>query len=834
MFPSFPYSGELIAAIEISKSIAKENRHHVFSGCHLLKALMNSQFGLVEQLEGYGVDVPYIKDWADVRISMFPKAMQASSELEPDRGMLKLVEVADMIRLKLNEPQISNFAAFTALSRPHVVFTEEQLKSFPVTEPELLGFYLRNSSIQADSVLTASEGALGDSSALSDSKKFQNLNKFCIDKTALAREGKIDPIIGREAEIRRIGEILSRRTKRNAIIVGEPGVGKTALVDGFALNIINNEVPYNLRDSTLLELDVGALIAGASYKGELEDRLKKVLKEVKLIDRHILFIDEVHTLMADTQGSTGGGAVNLLKPDLARGELKVIGATTFEEYRRYIEKDEAFARRFEVLRVEEPEEEAAIRMLKAILPKYEEHHEVQMIEDSIEEAVKLAKRYFNERSLPDTAVDLMDKTMAAIRLLREGSMEVIENLEKEFSELLGNKKETEENTHFKELIWFEGQINHRLSPILIGQLEEEENLSKDDLSNYEAYLQQKLIKIKEIAQIEIEQVVPQHIASMVSHSTGIPLGKIQTQEMEKLLNMENELGKRVIGQSYALNAVTEAVREARAGLREPGKPVGSFFFLGPTGTGKTELAKALANLLFNDDTALIRFDMSEFKGEHSGSGLLGAPPGYVGYENGGPLVNKIREKSYAIVLFDEIEKADKAIFDVFLKILDEGKVKDMLGKEGDFSNAIILFTSNIEQEVVVSEFNQGRVPDEGMLRTLMKKHFRPEFIARVDSIVPFSPITESSILQIFRIQLKKLAWLLENQGIQLTLSEKAEEKVAFDGFNPEFGARPLIGEIRRQLARPVSKMIIKGEIKAGDHVHVDLDEEGQLTWITNQ
>lgn len=831
MLPVYPYSTQLVFALDTSQTIAREYRHHVVSGCHLLEALLHDEVELASQLESWGVDVPYLREWASIRVSSFPKAMQSSSDPKPDQSVMKLLEVADMIRLKLAQSQISPLAVLAAITRPGVVFSDDQLRTFPITENQLLGFTLQSQEASLDSMMTPGAAPKG-AAAAGKSADTQTLFKFCVDKTALAKEGKIDPIIGREGEVRMMAEILSRRTKPNVMIIGEPGVGKTALVEGFALKIINDEVPGKLKGAKVLELDVGSLVAGASYKGEVEDRLKKIIREVKLIDRAILFIDEIHMLV-DPRGSVGSGAANLLKPELARGEITVIGATTSDEYRKYIEKDEAFSRRFEVLRVQQPDTETAIRMLKALLPKYENHHQLSMSPAAISEAVILAQRYLRERSLPDTAVDLMDRTMAAIRLMSEGSDDVVSALHKELEELGKGPFAEDPNEYLKELKWFREQMQQRLSPILVGQVEDEEDLAevlKEEPAKFQEYLSGKLDKVRELAKQKVEKVEPHHVASIISYATGIPIGKIQVKEREKLLSMEEALRERVIGQDHALKLVADAIQISRSGIKEPGKPVGSFFFLGPTGTGKTELAKALATFLFNDERALIRFDMSEFKESHSEAALLGAPPGYVGYEEGGPLINKIRQQPYAVVLFDEIEKANKSVFDVFLSILDEGKATDRLGKEGDFTNAIILFTSNIGSKQIVQLYESGKIPEEAELKDLMQQYFRPEFLGRVDTIIPFSPITENIVQLIFNIHLRKLRKRLEAQGIRLEVSDEAQKYVATSGFSPEFGARPLIGEIRRQLSRPISKMIIRNELQAGNLLQVNLGGNSELNW----
>lgn len=822
MLPILPYSPQVIFALETAKSIAKSHRHASVSGGHMLRALLHDEVELVEQLEALGADVAYLKQWADIRIEDLPKLQGASDDPQPDNGLRKGLEMSDGIRLKMVADQITPLYLLAAMSRPDVVFTIDQIGSLELTENELLA-----GVVGQEKVVGAPSVSRGTSaSGVTTNSGLVNLEKFCVDKTGQARDGKIDPIIGREGEIRRMAEILSRRTKPNVIVVGEPGVGKTALVEGFALKIVQKELTGDLQEATVLELDVGALVAGASYKGEVEDRIKKIIKEVKLLNKAILFIDEIHMLL-DPKGSVGSGAANLLKPELARGELTVIGATTEEEYRKYIERDDAFSRRFEILRVPEPEVTTAIRMLKALLPNYEEHHGLKMATSSLEEAVRLAKRYMHGRSLPDTAVDLMDRTMAAIRLMQEGSVSTLESIEEELEELLDQMKDVEPLELLSELDWFESQMELRLSPILLAKRADREEASPD-IEERVKDLKEGLSEMRALASEVIEEVSPAHVSAIVASSTGIPIGNIQTEERERLQQMEQYLKKRVVGQDHALEIVSNTVRLART-LKEDGRPVGSFFFLGPTGTGKTELAKSLAQFLFDDEDAMIRFDMSEFKEGHSTSALLGASPGYVGYEEGGPLINEIRKRPYSVVLFDEIEKASKEVFDVFLKVLDEGKAKDKLGKEGDFSNAIILYTSNIGADYVISEFGAGNIPDEGQMRDRMAQFFRPEFLARVDHIIPFAPISEETVELIFDIHAGKLVKRLARQGISLKISPEARQFVAMSGFTPEFGARPLKGMIRRKLGTAISEMILEGKLKEGASLLVGLQDD-ELSW----
>ncbi len=823
MITTHAYTNEVHEAIDIARSISKEYQHSQFSPSHLLKAILNNEIGLATQLVSWGYDIHYLRDWAEVRIETYPKSGRGVSEPAGDIKIRTVMEVADVIRMKLSEDAISPLAILITLTKPNVAYTPEQLKSFPLSENELIEASLRELSLH-DAIEGPSEEN-GITAATSESASVgQALLKYCIDKTSQAREGRIDPIIGRDRETRMIAEILGRRTKPNVMIVGEPGVGKTALVDGFALSIIEGKVPTNLKDAILMELDVGSLVAGASYKGEVEDRIKKIIKEIKQFDKAILFVDEVHVLL-DSKGAVGSGVANLLKPELARGELTVIGATTHDEFREFIEADEAFNRRFELIKVPEPDEVTAIRMLKTLLPRYEDHHETPVHVEALTASVQLSKRYLKDRRLPDAAIDLVDRTMAAIRLMNDTSIEELQRLQTELNELELREDDPEHN--LSELRWFHRLVEAKVSPILLGQLTDEtEPLKIEDPERLKEYINKTLTDLITLAEVKKEQVEAVDIAAMVSYKTGIPMGKLQSQEREKLLNMEEALKKRVIGQDHALKTIADAILESRSGMNKPGQPIGSFFFLGPTGTGKTELAKSLADFLFNDEQALIRFDMSEFKEEHSAALLYGAPPGYVGYKEGGLLVNKIREKPYSVVLFDEIEKAHSSVFDIFLQILDEGKLHDKLGKEGDFSNAMILFTSNIGSDWIVEQFNQGVIPGTNKLKDIMSQYFRPEFLGRLTEIVPFSPITESIILKIFEIHLKGLLKALDRQGIDFTISEDAKKLLANEGFTPRYGARPLLGVIRNRLRRPISKMIISGEVTPGSQIVVTLNEEG--------
>lgn len=808
--------------VKIAQAIAKEYRQAEFTPEHLLKALLHKDAGLHTLLETLDQDMYYLEEWAEVRIESLKKTSGYSEVIPGCDSISEVINEAENIRLKLSQESIEPVHVLAAISTPGVAFSYEQMKSFPLKRDDLINQLAANDEIQS---------ALGNRNQTLSSKEKKSshaLLKFCRDKSQMAMEGKLDPIVGRENEIRMMAEILCRRSKPNVLLVGEPGVGKSALADGFALAILAQKVPRQLHQARIFELDMGSLVAGASYKGEVEERLKNILSEIKQFDKAILFIDEIHCLL-DKQGYAAGSA-NLLKPELARGEITVIGATTLEEFRKYMEPDEAFCRRFELLEVKEPSEATCYHMLKEILPYYEKHHYISVPESNIHEAIRFAKRYIKERRLPDSAIDLLDRTMAALQMIEDsGSKGVLESTEK-FLQWCKDD-ETNPSHTLEEWKWFYQQLNQDISPILWTYIQSEDDPAKMvQVEKIKEHMKMVLEVLKNAALKDHSSLENKDLAAIVSHKTGIPLGKIQSQERERLLNMEEVIKQRVVGQDHAIKSICDAVLESRAGLSKQGQPMGSFFFLGPTGTGKTELAKSLAEFLFQDETFMIRFDMSEFKEEHAAALLYGAPPGYVGYEEGGLLVNKIRQKPYSVVLFDEIEKAHASVFDVFLQIMDEGKLHDKLGKEGDFSNALILFTSNIGSQYVSEQFNKGEVPSSIKLLEKMSMHFRPEFLGRLTEIVPFAPMNENMVQNILKIQLKSLYHTLEKQGIRLSITDNAFERLAQSGFTPAYGARPLAGVIRAEIRRPLSKKIIKGEVKAGDSITLTILEEGGLQW----
>lgn len=803
----------------IAQSIARENYNATYGAPHLLQALMHKDIGLREFLQSIDKDPSYFYDWADVRIEEYAKTAHLPEEASQDDDVKKILEEADELSVRLGLDEVTPIALLAAIVKPHIVYNAQELKSLPLRDTEILNIYRGEKGNINDTAESLFNSSYKESASL------PSINSYCIDKTLQAEQGKLDHIIGRDKELRMLIEVLCRRSKPNVIIVGEPGVGKTALIEGFAEEIVQGHVPELLKNATLLELDTGALLAGTSYKGEIEDRLKKVINECKKMEKAILFIDEIHSLL-DSKGSAGNVA-NLLKPELARGEITVIGATTQEEYRKIIEPEKAFNRRFEVLHVEEPDDATCVKMIDVLLDGYKQHHNVEVEKSALPECVRLSKRYAKGKKLPDAAIDLLDRTMAAIKMLDELSVNELAKWKEQYDELL-KEEYADDKDSLEELTWHYKLLQDRLSPILWGSLSEQIQLdSSMDVDQAKKIIEDTYAELQEHAKVKREKVGRLELAAVMAAKTGIPIGKIQAQEKEKLINMESLLLNRVVGQDHALKILSDAIVENRSGLNKPGQPIGSFFLLGPTGTGKTELAKSMAELLFNDEKAMVRFDMSEFKEEHSAALLYGAPPGYVGYEEGGMLVNKIRQQPYTVVLFDEIEKAHQSVFDVFLQIMDEGKVHDKLGKEGDFSNALILFTSNIGSEEIVKKFEAGITPDSKNLMQIMSDSgkFRPEFLARITEIIPFAPITEQIAERIFKIQLKSLIQSLSRLGIEFEISDEAVHNLAVNGFSSKYGARQISGVIRSQLARPISKKIVREEVKSGQLIKVDWDKE---------
>ena len=729
----------------IANSFAEEYRSDAIYPAHLFKAVLHKEIGLVHFIESeLDKDYYYLQDWADVQMQLAPKSAKPMRDLEYSDESIAVLEEAETYQAKFGLDECTDVCVLASLVTPGVGFPFDQLKTLPLTPSDISAKMGAGTNVEAPYIETPTTGSGAHSSVTGKGA----LGKYCEDRTAAAKNGKIDHVVGFEDEIEIIYEILGRKTKANLLITGESGVGKSSLVNGFILELAAGKVPGFLADAVAYELDTAALGSDAQYKGEVEDRFKSVINEVEALPNAVLIIDKIDKLF-DKQGSLFGTST-LLKNELNKGRLQLICTSSIDGFTKNIETDKEMVSCLEKISIEEPDADHTLEILKGIMPEYEKYHGLTVSEAVMTDAIRLAKRYLTEKSLPASAIDLLDRTMATVKVAND----------------MGGDKHT-------------------------------------DL---------------EIADLN----------TVVAKQTGIPLGKVETKERDRLMGAEETLKNRVVGQDHAVKKVLDAVYESRSGLNKKGQPMGSFFFLGPTGTGKTELSKALAEFLFGDESSLLRFDMSEFKEEHSVALLYGAPPGYVGYEEGGLLVNKIRQNPYSVVLFDEIEKAHKSVFDLFLQILDEGKLHDRLGRVGDFSNALILFTSNIGAQTIVEKFNSGIIPENNELMDIMQGYFRPEFLARLTEIVPFSPITEQTVTKIFDIHMKGLLKLLDEQNITLTLTPEARKAIALRGFNQQYGARPILGIIRKELRHPLSKKLIAGDIKSGDHVVVDIDKDGNV------
>lgn len=741
--------------LNIAQSYAEEHCSDAVYPAHLFKAALHKDVGLVNFLETQlDKDYYYLLDWADVQIQLSPRATRPMRNLSLSAEAEEVMSEADNYRDKFGAEETDAICVLAAIVTPGVGFTFDQLKTLPLTHTEICEKMGAGSQAGTPSYTpTPGAGPKGNGG---------NIEKYCIDKVGEVRNGKVGVIVGFDNEMEAIYETLGRKTKSNVLIVGEAGVGKTALIGSLATRLSEGNVPEFLQGATAYEIDLAALGADAQYKGEVEDRFKNILRAME--DRSagtsaILIIESVEKLF-DKQGALYGCS-SILKQELTKGSLLLVCTSSIDGFTKNIETDKEVVSKFEKLTVEEPTADLCLEILKGALPAYEEFHGIDIAEDVMQDAIRLAKRYLNEKALPDSAFDLIDRSMSAKKI--------------------ADKQQAATD---------QPAPNADRPSLLASDME-----------------------------------------TVVARQTGIPLGKVQTSERDRLLGAEDTIKERVIGQDHAIKTVLDSVFEARSGLNKKGQPMGSFFFLGPTGTGKTELSKALAAFLFGDESALIRFDMSEFKEEHSVALLYGAPPGYVGYEEGGLLVNKIRQNPYSVVLFDEIEKAHKSVFDLFLQILDEGKLHDRLGRVGDFSNALILFTSNIGSQYIAQRFIDGNVPTGHEMMDIMQQHFRPEFLARLTEIVPFAPITEKTVVEIFDIHLKGLLKLMAEQDMKLTMTTEVKTNIAMRGFDPQYGARQIIGNIRRYVRHPLSKLIISGKVKAGDTVEAVLND-GEIEFKT--
>ena len=804
-------------------SYAVDNANDAVYPCHLFKALLHKDMGMVPFLEGtLDKDYYYLVEWADVEISMTPKASRPNSDLNLSDESVAVFDMADDYRGRLGLEEPDNYCLLAALVTPGVGFNFNQMKNLPLNVNEVLDALGKPMAAEG-------EGAQPTVQLSQNAKKV--LSRFCINKNEQVASGQTTPVIGFEREIAVFFEVLGRKTKSNLLIVGESGVGKTSLVNGFVNRLLYGAVPAFLQGAPVYELDLAALASGAVNNMETEDRFKSVIAELKAFGNAVLVIEGLDKMM-DKMGALHGTG-ELLKQELNKGDLRLVCTSTVDGFTKNIETDKEMVRKFEKISIDEPDMDTCFRIVKGAVTTYEKYHGLDMDDDVITEAIRLSKRYMTEKAMPDSVFDLIDRTMALIKTMNDVSEKDLVSVEEKVNRLKENPEGLDDKRLMVEQNWLHYELFNKINVLLVAQLDDDTDFLKIPTKEERFdYLDKMIAKLKPLATVKRNKVLDTDLLAVVAKQTGIPMGKVQSKEREKLVNAEEILKRRVVGQDHAIKIILDSIYESRSGLNKKGQPMGSFFFLGPTGTGKTELSKALAELLFQEESSLIRFDMSEFKEEHSVALLYGAPPGYVGYEEGGLLVNKIRQKPYSVVLFDEIEKAHKSVFDLFLQILDEGKLHDRLGRVGDFSNALILFTSNIGSKFIVDSFEKGVIPKNNDLMTIMQDYFRPEFLGRLTEIVPFSPITPQTVTRIFSIHLKGLVKLLTEQNINFKMDDETKQAIAMMEFSPQFGARPILGTIRKELRRPLSKMIIAGKLKAGDTVEVKM-EEGKVAFYVN-